>query len=154
MIFFILCNEAVLFYIHEQIAGRESRAEKMKRKLDENDVPSPANAPSTPNRPQTFENLDLDSRLLKAVQKENYSVPTPVQRTVIPAILEGRDVLGTFSARTGPELMLTSSSTSKDWLWQNRSIRPPTSSTSSCTQIREAVEVDLYPHSRPHSRTS
>ena len=47
----------------------------------------------------SFQALGLDPTLLKAVQRLGYTSPTQVQAEGIPAILGGRDVIG--SARTG-----------------------------------------------------
>src|SRR6266568_3569240 len=47
----------------------------------------------------SFQALGLDPALLKAVQRLGYTSPTQVQAEGIPAILGGRDVIG--SARTG-----------------------------------------------------
>jgi len=47
----------------------------------------------------SFQSLGLDPALLKAVQRLGYTSPTQVQAQGIPAILAGRDVIG--SARTG-----------------------------------------------------
>ncbi|OLE77015.1 hypothetical protein AUG19_01625 [archaeon 13_1_20CM_2_54_9] len=47
----------------------------------------------------SFQSLGLDPALLKAVQRLGYTCPTQVQAQGIPAILAGRDVIG--SARTG-----------------------------------------------------
>ena len=73
----------------------------MKRKLDSNDVPSmEVEALHPPSAVvATFENLNLDARLLQAVQKEKYLKPTPVQAAAIPLALEGRDILA--RAKTG-----------------------------------------------------
>src|SRR5438093_13111418 len=47
----------------------------------------------------SFQALGLEPTLLKAVQRLGYTSPTEVQANCIPAILQGRDVIG--SARTG-----------------------------------------------------
>src|SRR5881628_756564 len=47
----------------------------------------------------SFQSLGLDPPLLRAVQRLGYTSPTQVQAQGIPAILAGRDVIG--SARTG-----------------------------------------------------
>ncbi len=47
----------------------------------------------------SFQSLGLDPLLLKAVQRLGYASPTQIQAEAIPAILKGRDVIG--SARTG-----------------------------------------------------
>ena len=42
----------------------------------------------------TFENLNLIEPILKALQKEGYSTPTPIQEKSIPILLQGKDLLG------------------------------------------------------------
>ena len=49
----------------------------------------------------TFQSLGLSAELLRAVSAQNYDVPTPIQRQAIPAVLEGRDVLGIAQTGTG-----------------------------------------------------
>jgi ATP-dependent RNA helicase RhlE len=48
-----------------------------------------------------FEALGLDPTLLKAVYALGYEAPTPIQREAIPAILSGRDVIGTAQTGSG-----------------------------------------------------
>ncbi|KAL6179010.1 hypothetical protein ACLB2K_050526 [Fragaria x ananassa] len=48
---------------------------------------------------QTFENLGLDGRLIRALNKKKILNPTPIQRVAIPLILEGKDVVA--RAKTG-----------------------------------------------------
>ena len=47
----------------------------------------------------SFTSLGLSPALLRAVSASNYTSPTPIQIAAIPALLQGRDVLG--SAQTG-----------------------------------------------------
>ncbi|OWA35457.1 DEAD/DEAH box helicase [Saccharibacillus sp. O16] len=49
----------------------------------------------------TFNDLNLIPSILKALQKENYTQPTPIQQQAIPVALEGRDVLGCAQTGTG-----------------------------------------------------
>ena len=49
----------------------------------------------------TFSSFGLDDRILRAVQAEGYSTPTPVQERTVPALLNGRDVLGVAQTGTG-----------------------------------------------------
>ncbi|CAM4102210.1 DEAD/DEAH box helicase [Saccharibacillus endophyticus] len=49
----------------------------------------------------TFNDLNLIPSILKALQKENYASPTPIQQQAIPVALEGRDVLGCAQTGTG-----------------------------------------------------
>ncbi|KAF3311445.1 ATP-dependent DNA/RNA helicase [Orbilia oligospora] len=60
----------------------------MKRKLSDTDW-----------SPTSFTSLPLDPRLLQAIATLNYSTPTPVQQSVIPPALEGKDILA--RAKTG-----------------------------------------------------
>ena len=49
----------------------------------------------------TFDELDLDPRVLQAVVETGYTVPTPIQSAAIPPALTGRDVLGIAQTGTG-----------------------------------------------------
>jgi ATP-dependent RNA helicase DDX56/DBP9 len=71
----------------------------MKRKLDSNDVPAPAEEVVKNKKVTSFVDLGLDSRLLQGIAKQNFEKPTPVQAKAIPLALEGRDVLA--RAKTG-----------------------------------------------------
>jgi ATP-dependent RNA helicase DDX56/DBP9 len=76
----------------------------MKRKLDSNDVPSTEPSAEKETTRGMFEDLKLDPRLLQAVSKEKYLQPTPVQASVIPLALQGRDILGLWTASpVGPD---------------------------------------------------
>ena len=48
-----------------------------------------------------FHDLKLNDHLLKTIQKEGYTQPTPIQRETIPHILDGRDVIGCAQTGTG-----------------------------------------------------
>ncbi|KAG6023048.1 ATP-dependent DNA/RNA helicase [Claviceps citrina] len=75
----------------------------MKRKLDQNGIPSPDSTDpqkrsKTEARPdadveRTFAELGLDARLVQAVAEQNFLRPTLVQREAIPLALDGKDVL-------------------------------------------------------------
>jgi len=49
----------------------------------------------------TFETLGLSEELLRAVRDTGYTNPTPIQAKAIPAILEGKDVMGAAQTGTG-----------------------------------------------------
>ena len=49
----------------------------------------------------SFESLGLAPELLRAVEEEGYTEPTPVQREAIPLGLEGRDLVGSAQTGTG-----------------------------------------------------
>jgi ATP-dependent RNA helicase RhlE len=48
-----------------------------------------------------FEDLGLAPEILRAVKAKNYETPTPIQEQAIPAILEGKDVIGCAQTGTG-----------------------------------------------------
>ena len=49
----------------------------------------------------TFADLGLATPLLKALETEGYTIPTPIQTQAIPHVLLGRDVLGIAQTGTG-----------------------------------------------------
>lgn len=48
-----------------------------------------------------FKQLGLTEPLLKALQKEGYTTPTPIQSAAIPHALDGKDILGLAQTGTG-----------------------------------------------------
>lgn len=48
-----------------------------------------------------FQQLGLNAPLLKALQKEGYTTPTPIQAQAIPVALQGKDILGLAQTGTG-----------------------------------------------------
>ncbi|MEW6241092.1 MAG: DEAD/DEAH box helicase [Chloroflexota bacterium] len=48
-----------------------------------------------------FNQFNLDSRLLKNIQRAGFESPTPIQEQAIPPALEGRDLIGTAQTGTG-----------------------------------------------------
>ena len=56
----------------------------------------------TPAAPAvTFESFGLRSEVLNALKNLGYEEPTPIQRETIPALIDGRDVLGQAATGTG-----------------------------------------------------
>ncbi|WP_427384716.1 DEAD/DEAH box helicase [Janibacter sp. G56] len=57
----------------------------------------------TPAEPEqtTFADLGLDERVLKALKDVGYETPSPIQAATIPALLEGRHVVGLAQTGTG-----------------------------------------------------
>ena len=56
-------------------------------------------APEAPAH--AFNDFAIDAELKAAIAKKGYEIPTPIQDKTIPAILEGRDVLGIANTGTG-----------------------------------------------------
>lgn len=54
-----------------------------------------------------FSDLDLNPKVLKAVEEAGYETPTPIQAGAIPAALQGRDVLGIAQTGTGKTASFT-----------------------------------------------
>ncbi|MEO8299983.1 MAG: DEAD/DEAH box helicase, partial [Burkholderiales bacterium] len=48
-----------------------------------------------------FASLDLDAKLLRAVEGAGYTTMTPIQAKAIPIVLAGRDVMGAAQTGTG-----------------------------------------------------
>lgn len=48
-----------------------------------------------------FKNLHLNEKILNALDKKGYSIPTPIQLQAIPHIMEGKDLLGIAQTGTG-----------------------------------------------------
>ena len=49
----------------------------------------------------SFNTLGLEEELLKAVSKQGYTEPSPIQAKCIPVVLEGKDVLASAQTGTG-----------------------------------------------------
>jgi ATP-dependent RNA helicase RhlE len=48
-----------------------------------------------------FKNLGLSAELLRAIQEQGYTNPTPIQSKAIPAILAGKDIMAAAQTGTG-----------------------------------------------------
>ena len=48
-----------------------------------------------------FSDLGLNEELLRALEAKGYTDPTPIQQQAIPALIEGRDILGLAQTGTG-----------------------------------------------------
>ena len=48
-----------------------------------------------------FQSLNIIAPILKAIQEEGYTIPTPIQAQSIPIILQGADLLGCAQTGTG-----------------------------------------------------
>ncbi|MCC2634391.1 MAG: rhlE1 [Ramlibacter sp.] len=54
-----------------------------------------------------FDELNLAPAILKAVHEQGYETPTPIQAQAIPAVLEGKDLLGGAQTGTGKTAAFT-----------------------------------------------
>jgi ATP-dependent RNA helicase RhlE len=94
----------------------------------------------------SFEQLGLIAPLLKALQKEGYTVPTPIQEQAIPPALQGKDILGLAQTGTGktaafalPILQALNKEQSKGYKHTRALILTPTRELA--VQISESFEV-------------
>ena len=55
----------------------------------------------------TFADLELNPKILKAITEAGYETPTPIQTGAIPAALKGKDVLGIAQTGTGKTASFT-----------------------------------------------
>ncbi|HWI92972.1 MAG TPA: DEAD/DEAH box helicase [Flavisolibacter sp.] len=92
-----------------------------------------------------FEQLGLNAPLLKALQKEGYTTPTPIQSQTIPLALQGKDILGLAQTGTGktaafalPILQLLNQHQSKGYRHTRALILTPTRELA--VQISESFE--------------
>ena len=49
----------------------------------------------------SFHSLNLNEHLLKALDRQGYTTPTPIQERAIPNVLSRKDVLGIAQTGTG-----------------------------------------------------
>ncbi len=63
-------------------------------------MPEDPNASQDSDQP-TFEDLGIDKRVLRALRDVGYESPSPIQAATIPALLEGRHVVGLAQTGTG-----------------------------------------------------
>ena len=81
-----------------------SRASRHYGREVSDDNPSDSTSDSTsadePGQP-TFADLGLDERVVKALRDVGYESPSPIQAATIPALLEGRHVVGLAQTGTG-----------------------------------------------------
>ncbi len=57
--------------------------------------------PGEPDDRPTFADLGIDKRVLQALRDVGYETPSPIQAATIPALLEGRHVVGLAQTGTG-----------------------------------------------------
>lgn len=93
-----------------------------------------------------FEQLGLTAPLLKALQKEGYITPTPIQTQAIPHALKGKDILGLAQTGTGktaafalPILQLLAREQNKGYKHTRALILTPTRELA--VQISESFET-------------
>ena len=48
-----------------------------------------------------FQSLNIIEPILKSLEEEGYTIPTPIQEKGIPVVLQGRDLLGSAQTGTG-----------------------------------------------------
>ncbi|EZA57506.1 hypothetical protein DMN91_009851 [Ooceraea biroi] len=87
--------EKNFYNVHEEIASlSKQQIDDLKKTLG-----IKVSGPSPPNPITSFGHFGFDDALIKAIRKNEYTQPTPIQAQAIPAALSGRDIIGI--AKTG-----------------------------------------------------
>lgn len=87
--------EKNFYNVHEEIASlSKQQIDDLKKTLG-----IKVSGPSPPNPVTSFGHFGFDDALIKAIRKNEYTQPTPIQAQAIPAALSGRDIIGI--AKTG-----------------------------------------------------
>ena len=90
-----------------ETADGQPKRRRTRRKRPDGPAESPSAKPMAVQAPldgpgaETFAELGLNERILRAVADAGYVRPTPIQCHGIPPVLEGRDVLGAAQTGTG-----------------------------------------------------
>jgi len=50
---------------------------------------------------QSFKSLNLKPQIERALAKQGYTIPTPIQAKAIPGLLQGKDLIGIAQTGTG-----------------------------------------------------
>ncbi|KAL7141548.1 hypothetical protein ABFS83_08G060900 [Erythranthe nasuta] len=83
-------------------AAQKEEEEKPQEKAE--DKPVVAVEEEKDEEDKSFEELGLDSRLIRALSKKSIEKPTPIQHVAIPLILEGKDVVARAKTGSGKTL--------------------------------------------------
>ncbi|KAK6125337.1 hypothetical protein DH2020_040918 [Rehmannia glutinosa] len=82
----------------------EQKQEQDKPQEKAEDKPVVAGEEEQDEEELSFEELGLDTRLIRALSKKSIEKPTPIQRVAIPLILEGKDVVARAKTGSGKTL--------------------------------------------------
>jgi ATP-dependent RNA helicase RhlE len=84
--------------LQDERAPQEPRAEAP---LEESAGPERSAPPSGGGKRDEFKTFGLDAQVLRGIQELGFTEARPIQRKAIPAVLEGKDVLGLAQTGTG-----------------------------------------------------
>lgn len=87
--------EKNFYNVHDEIASLSKQQIDDLRKT----LGIKVSGPSPPNPVTSFGHFGFDDALIKAIRKNEYTQPTPIQAQAVPAALSGRDIIGI--AKTG-----------------------------------------------------
>lgn len=87
--------EKNFYNVHDEIANlNKQQVDDLRKTLG-----IKVSGPSPPNPVTSFGHFGFDDALIKAIRKNEYTQPTPIQAQAVPAALSGRDIIGI--AKTG-----------------------------------------------------
>ena len=90
-----------------------------------------------------FQELHLIAPILKALQSEGYTIPTPIQEQAIPDVLKGKDLLGCAQTGTGKTAAFAIPILQNLFLQKNHEVEKNTIKALILTQTRElALKID------------
>ena len=72
----------------------------------------------------TFEQLGLAPEILRAIEDQGYTDPTPIQTQAIPSILDGKDIMGGAQTGTGKTASFTLPMLHRLLPYANKSVSP------------------------------
>jgi ATP-dependent RNA helicase RhlE len=92
-------KNSLIANIHRAMGVKVEQAPVNQTRNDANSAADSARSPATVD--EGFAALGLRDELVRAVLAHGYSVPTPIQKQAIPAVLDGGDLLGGAQTGTG-----------------------------------------------------
>ena len=80
---------------------RSTQEPRAQAPLEESAGPERSAPPSGKGQRDGFKTFGLDAQVLRGIQELGFTEARPIQRKAIPAVLEGKDVLGLAQTGTG-----------------------------------------------------
>ena len=96
----------------------------------------------------SFEQLGLIPKLVQAVTDKGYTEPTPIQAKAIPAVLEGRDVMGGSQTGTGKTAAFSLPILQMQFQRRSRDRAPRALILAPTRELAAQVEESVYRYSK------
>src|SRR6202047_5260878 len=102
----------------------------------------------------SFSNLRLSQPILRALEREGYSTPTPIQAQAIPLVMSGRDVLGCAQTGTGKTASFALPMMTKLTAGRSRARMPRSLILEPTRELATQVEVAFEVYGKHHKLTT